>query len=147
MPTLFNNQTQAELLKRVGQLSAASPRQWGKMNISQMLKHLDAAFSIPLNPEHAPKEVLYYVMANPFSRWLMFEVMPWPHGLPAPLVLQVKDDPDFESAKKDLLDSINKFLVAGEFPGAHPVFGKMDKSDWGKLMGTHLDHHLRQFGV
>jgi hypothetical protein len=147
MPTLFEKQTQDEMIKRIGRLTADSHRQWGKMSASQMLKHLDAAFSIPLKKEHAPKEALYYLMANPVSRWLMFEVIPWPHGLPAPHELQVKDDPDYESAKKNFLVSINKFLTADAYPGAHPVFGKMDKSEWGKLMGAHLDHHLRQFGV
>ena len=148
MPTLFDKPTQDEMLARVSKLSATSQRQWGKMNVSQMMKHMSKAFALPVTKEHPEKESLYYLMANPVSRWLMFDVLPWPHGLlPAPAAIRVKEDPDFEYSKAEFLSSINKFLSATEFPGSHPVFGSMDKENWGKLMSTHLDHHLRQFGV
>ncbi len=147
MLSIFDKSTQDKLLARVEKLSPASQRQWGKMNVSQMMKHLTHAFTVPLNPKHGPKENIYYVMANPVSRWLMFDVIPWPHSMPAPHVLLVKDDPEYEQAKTDFVQSMQTFLSAGSFPGSHPVFGEMDKNNWGKLMATHLDHHLRQFNV
>lgn len=148
MSTLFDQPVKDKMFERVNKLSAASPRKWGKMNASQMLKHMSAAFALPVSKEHPKKESIYYLMANPVSRWLMFDVIPWPHAmLPSPEAILVKDDPDFESARAGFMAAINNFLTAPEFPGSHPVFGSMDKTNWGKLMTVHLDHHLRQFGV
>lgn len=31
--------------------------------------------------------------------------------------------------------------------GETPVFGALDRHEWGVLAHKHFDHHLRQFGV
>jgi hypothetical protein len=28
----------------------------------------------------------------------------------------------------------------------HPLFGELNKEEWGIILAKHLDHHLRQFG-
>ena len=79
MPTLFDKTVQDEMFIRVDKLSATSQRKWGKMSVSQMLKHMSNAFSVPVSNLQLPKEPLYYIAANPFGRWLMIRAMTkWP---------------------------------------------------------------------
>ncbi|HRH56877.1 MAG TPA: DUF1569 domain-containing protein [Chitinophagales bacterium] len=147
--TLFDKNVQDVMLARINKLSTTSQRKWGKMSVSQMLKHMTTAFAVPINKIQVPKDTLYYLSANPFARWMMIKVMTkWPKNLlPAPASFKVKDDPDFDNAKQELLTAFNEFIHADKFDGCHPVFGVMDKELWGDAMAIHLNHHLEQFGV
>ena len=144
MPTLFDKTTQDEMLARVSKLSATSQRKWGKMSVSQMLKHMSVAFAVPIHKIEVPKDALYYFSANPFSRWLLIRaITKWPKSmLPAPESFRVKDDPDFEATKKELVTNINDFVNASDFSGRHSVFGVMSKELWGYAMNIHLNHNL-----
>lgn len=39
MKTIFDNSTRDELITRIHSLNENSPSQWGKMTVSQMMKH------------------------------------------------------------------------------------------------------------
>jgi hypothetical protein len=56
---------------------------------------------------------------------------------------------NFDNDRKLLISAIKNF--ENQYPAdkrvVHPSFGKMDKSQWGRLIYIHLDHHLKQFGV
>ncbi len=148
MPTLFDKSTQEKMLARVNKLTASSTRKWGKMSVSQMLKHMTIAFSVPINKIQLPKDKLYYLSANPLARWMMIKaITKWPKNLVTAETFKVKDDPEFEVAKKEFLAAFNEFINATRFDGSHPVFGVMDKELWGNAMAIHLNHHLEQFGV
>jgi hypothetical protein len=147
--TLFDKNVQEVMLARINKLSSSSQRKWGKMSVSQMLKHMSTAFAVPINKVQVPKDTLYFLSANPFARWMMIRVITkWPKNmLPAPESFKVKDDPDFELTKKEFLQNYNDFVNATNFNGVHPVFGAMSKELWGEAMAIHLNHHLEQFGV
>ena len=51
--------------------------------------------------------------------------------------------------KQALLDVMSRFAGApADQPLApSPVFGRLSRRGWGRLMWRHLDHHLRQFGL
>lgn len=146
--TLFDKQTQDIFFARIDKLTASTPRKWGKMSVSQMLKHMSIAFAVPINKIQLPKDKLYYLSANPLARWLLIKALTkWPKNLVTAESFKVKNDPDFEATKKELLANLNEFLQASAFDGRHPVFGVMDKELWGQAMAIHLNHHLEQFGV
>ncbi len=148
MKTLFDPATQVIQLGRLNLLTAASSRLWGKMSVSQMFKHLTKAFLVPTGKLKLPKDKLFYIAANPISRWLMIEVAPkWPKNMATVDAFIIKEDPDFETAKQELLSAMEGFLKASSFHGSHPAFGVMSKELWGKAMFMHLDHHLKQFNV
>ncbi len=148
MPTLFDKKSQEEMLQRVNQLSSTSVRKWGKMTVSQMLKHLEIAFSVPINKVQLPKDKLYYLAANPIARFFMIKISSkWPKNMATVEEFKIKDDPDFEMTKQSFLAIYNSFLQSNDFSGCHPAFGVMDKEMWGIAMYTHLNHHLEQFGV
>jgi hypothetical protein len=147
MKSLFDNQTQIEIFERIDKLNANSQRIWGTMNVSQMLKHMTIAFSVPIGKLNFPKDKLYYLSANPIARKLMIDIMPWPKNMVTAKDFIVKEDPDFEQSKKETIAVVQEFIKSTNFSGSHPVFGVMDRDTWGKAMYKHFDHHLNQFGV
>ena len=80
-------------------------------------------------------------------------VLPWPKGAPtAPEFLPgtgMTTPTDFERDKAALVDVLRQFSereVTSSFSPS-PVFGRLSRRAWGRLMWRHLDYHLHQFGV
>jgi Protein of unknown function (DUF1569) len=80
-------------------------------------------------------------------------IMPWPKGAPTtPRFLPgtgMTPSSAFEADKQALLAVLRRF---GETSpdrafAPNPVFGRLSRRGWGRLMWRHLDHHLRQFGL
>lgn len=146
--TLFDKPTQDTFLKRIEKLSATSQRKWGTMSVSQMLKHLSIAFSVPTGKLILPKDKLFYLVANPIARYLMIKVMTkWPKNMTTVDAFKVKEDPEFVASKVEFMNNLYDFLKANHLDGSHPAFGVMSKELWGQAMAIHLNHHLEQFGV
>ncbi len=146
---LFDSKTHTEIIDRINQLSEQSERQWGKMNVSQMLAHCKEAFKVPLNNKPIPRMFIGRIFG-----WLakakLHNENPWAKNLPTAPNFIIKDERNFEKEKTELLELINQFYAVGpdgvgNFP--HPFFGKLTKEQWEKSMWKHLDHHLKQFGV
>ena len=47
MNTLYNRQDLDGIINRLNQLTPASERKWGKMNVSQMLAHCNKSMVLP----------------------------------------------------------------------------------------------------
>lgn len=77
--------------------------------------------------------------------------IPWSKNLPTTptMVNTGKDGIDFETEKAALQATIAHFahLSADAALAGHPIFGAMNKDEWGRIIYKHLDHHLKQFGV
>jgi hypothetical protein len=146
---LFDKEACQEMLERLDQLTPATERKWGKMNVSQMLAHCKEAFKVPLSEKPLPK-MFPLILIGPLFKKKLFDNIRWKQGLPTAPNFKIKDERNFESEKEELLKLVNQFYTrgpkgAGLYP--HPVFGKFTPEQWGKAMWKHLDHHLRQFGV
>ncbi|MGN6183348.1 MAG: DUF1569 domain-containing protein [Thermoanaerobaculia bacterium] len=145
MKSFFDVDVRAELLDRVDKVNADSPRQWGKMNVEQMLTHLVQAMRMATGelPVKSKKLPIRY----PPLRQLVVYVLPWPKGSPTAEELLPSSTASIEMSKKELARLANEFVNhKGAWP-EHPAFGKLSRNGWGVLVRRHLDHHLRQFGV
>ena len=149
MKSLFDTDTYNEVITRINNLTPESQRQWGKMEIAQMLAHLQAAFKVPLSNKPMPRMFIGRVLG-----WMMKSKLhndkPWSKGLPTAPDFIIKDQRNFETEKKNIIEMIDTFYHSGpdkigNFP--HPFFGTFTKEQWGKAMYKHLDHHLQQFNV
>lgn len=146
---LFEQKPYETIIERLEQLTASSQRVWGKMTVSQMLAHCKEAFKVPLSEKPLPK-LFPISLIGPFFKKKLFDDTVWKHGLPTAPSFIIKDERNFEKEKKELLELVNHFYIAGPSRVGlhpHPVFGKFTPEQWGKAMWKHLDHHLRQFGV
>lgn len=150
MPYLTQHTTK-DLIARVNRLTAGSQRKWGKMNVMQMLAHCTAAVKIAF-AEEAPVKTMSEPIAA-FARWMFIDLLPFPKGgvptaeeLDATKKLVVTDD--FKYEKQSLIEQIERLTNTADdyYFKPHPVFGRMNRKKWGKLIYKHVDHHLRQFG-
>ena len=149
MKNLFDSDTYSEISQRINSLSPESGRQWGKMNVAQMLAHCKEAFKVPLSDKKMPRMLIGILIGWAFKKKLYNED-PWKKNLPTAPDFIIKDERDFEEEKQELSGMISQFHNGGPekvglFP--HPMFGTLTTEQWGKSMYKHLDHHLKQFGV
>lgn len=149
MKNLFDPQVFNEINGRIGLLTPQTQRQWGKMDVAQMLAHCKEAFKVPLSPEPLPR-----MFVGRLIGWLMkaklYNDSPWAKNLPTAPNFLIKDSRNFETEKKQLLELVRTFHHAGpdgisKYP--HPFFGSFTPEQWGMSMYKHIDHHLQQFGV
>ncbi len=149
MDSLLNNSVHAMVVDRINSLSLHSERQWGKMEVAQMLAHCCEAFKVPLS-EQPLKLTLIGRMVGWAFKSKLYDDTPWRQGLPTAPNFIIKDKRIFDSEKERLMGYVHQFHSSnehriGNYP--HPIFGTFTKDQWGQAMYKHLDHHLRQFGV
>ncbi len=149
MKNLFDKQACEEIVNRVNKLSANSQRQWGKMDVAQMLAHCKEAFKVPLSETQLKRNFIGLLLGWMFKDKLHNDI-PWKQNLPTAPQFIIKDNRHFEKEKSELILLINKFHAGN--PSAiekivHPMFGKFTGEQWGRAMYKHLDHHLIQFGA
>lgn len=149
MKNLFDKEVYEEIISRLNLLKSQSQRQWGKMDVAQMLAHCKEAFKVPLSDKPLKRTFIGFLLGGMIKHKLHND-SPWKQNLPTAPQFIIKDSRNFEKEKNELLLLINKFHTGN--PAAiekivHPMFGKFTGEQWGKAMYKHLDHHLTQFGV
>jgi Protein of unknown function (DUF1569) len=139
-----------EILRRIGSLTAADQRRWGKMTAHQALCHLSDAFRVALGEKSAsPASGIFQ---RTIMKWVaLWGPFHWPHGVPTrPETEQGKGGTppvEFERDRGELLAIVPRFCDQGPNPSvAHHLFGRLDRKEWMRWGYLHTDHHLRQFG-
>lgn len=135
---------------RIQSLTENSPRQWGRMNINEILLHCIEALRAILG-EVEVKDQSNFLMRTIGKRFVLSGIK-FPRNTPTSPQL-IKSASNFtageiEQNKATLLTYLDKLKNASEAQiKPHPAFGKMTKEQYGTMVYKHLDHHLRQFGV
>ena len=144
---LFDPAVRQEIIARINKLTPQTKQLWGKMNVSQMLAHIQMPILIAYGT-HQPKGSFLLRLIGPLFKSKLWDEKPYKQSLPTdPTFVMTGSEKEFEKEKAAVLDLLNKFnneTVVGE---QHPVFGKLTKENWSKATWKHLDHHLKQFGV
>ncbi len=149
MKSLFDKETYEEISKRLNAITPSSQRQWGKMDVAQMLAHCKVAFLVPLS-EHKMKRSVLGLLVGWMIKKKLYNDEPWKKNLPTAPEFRMAGHKEFEKEKAGLAGLIDTFYTrgkgnVGKFP--HPMFGSYTQDQWGQAMYKHLDHHFRQFGV
>jgi hypothetical protein len=148
MMDLFDNRTAADILQRVDRLAASAPRQWGKMDVAQMLAHCSATLEVATGQRFPPRTFLGRIL-GPLFRASYVGPKPLGKNSPTDKSFIVADRRDFITEKDRLKKLISRFAEGGEegcTRHPHAFFGKLTAQEWSHAMHKHLDHHLRQFG-
>ncbi len=144
---LFEPAVKQEIVARINKLSPQSQRQWGKMNVAQMMAHVQVPMGVALGTNTVRANWLMK-MILPFFKRQLYNESEWKHGLPTDKTfVMLGMEKDFTAEKISLLEKINRFSEQNMVSEKHPVFGKLTKEQWSQATWKHLDHHLRQFGV
>ena len=146
----FTEAKHDEFRNRVLRITPANPRQWGTMNVSQMLHHLNLACGGSLGFYTLPDES-YFVSRTVF-RWILVDWFPeQPVGLRLPKGFKIPHAAEFgfDFEKQQLLKIVHAAGLARSPDdwGPHPMFGAMTVAEWGKLLQIHIDYHLKQFAA
>jgi hypothetical protein len=147
--SMFDKAAFENIIERLENLKADSPRQWGKMTPAQMLKHCLEAYKVPMSSKVFTQSFLGRLVSWMFKSQL-YNDKPYKQNLPTAPNFIVKYERDFEKEKAEMLSIARAFHERGATgigDKVHPLFGKFTAEQWGRSMWKHLDHHLRQFGV
>jgi len=150
MKNLFETAAANEITDRMAHLRPDSARQWGKMNVAQMLAHCSAAIGMAEGKVTPPRILLGRLLGPLAKKSLIVNGEPMRRNAMTEKSLLVTDEREFMVERQRLRESIDSFASGG--PGMctkHPhfFFGPLTPVEWAVLMYQHLDHHLRQFGV
>ena len=144
---LFDTNVKQDIISRLNKLKPQSQQVWGKMNVAQMLAHLQVPMGVALGT-HTVKGNWLMKLILPFFKKNLYDEKPWKRGLPTDKTfVMTGQSKDFEKEKNTLLDMLHRFTETNMVNEKHPVFGKLTKEQWSKATWKHIDHHLQQFGV
>jgi len=149
MKNLFEQQTVDEVVSRIDKLQPTSQRQWGKMDVAQMLAHCSITMDIASGRLNLPRILLGRIIA-PFFKSIYTNDRPFKKNGPTGKELVVVNQRDFAREQEQLKLKIQQFCAGGEARCTrhpHPFFGSLTPQAWSRGMYKHLDHHLRQFDV
>src|SRR3972149_1263730 len=142
MKSLFIQPDNAEIVQRINRLAADSKREWGKMNVGQMLAHAQAPLRVSLG-EMKLKRSLIGLLVGPFAKKKLSAEGPWEKDMPTDKHFVIGEQRDFEEEKKKLVTLVQRFAQSGAggiVNDTHPFFGTLTTNEWDRLMWNHLDH-------
>lgn len=149
MNNIFDQATVANINSRLEKLQPDSKALWGKMNVAQMLSHIQVPMEVALGDKKL-KRTLIGLLFGRIAREKLFTEKPFPENLPTDPSFIRKGEHNFGEEKQKVTLLINRFVSGGESGLSqlpHPFFGKLTATEWGTSLWKHLDHHLRQFSV
>ena len=149
MVSLSTEAGHRQIIGRIENLSASSQPLWGKMNVAQMLAHVQAPLEVSMGNMQL-KPIFFMTLLGGMIRKGLLSDKPVKQNNPTAPQLRITDARDFVQEKEKLLRILDNYIErskAGSLEERHPYFGKLNTDEWGRMQGKHLDHHLKQFGV
>ncbi len=149
MESIYDQATLREFTKRINSLTPAAQRQWGKMDVAQMLAHASIPLEVALG-ERPGQKTLMGMLIGPFVKKIVTGEKPFKQSMPTNPDFVITDARNFEVEKQRLKNVLTRFSEAGAATlegRAHPFFGRLTAQEWSNSVVKHVDHHLRQFGA
>jgi hypothetical protein len=149
MKNLFQPDAVSDVISRIDILTPTTQRQWGKMDVSQMMAHCGTTMDMACGELNLPRLWIGRLL-GPLVRSQFTNDRPFSKNGPTDKKLKITDARDFDREKEHLEQRIRQFHAAGPAgctTHPHPFFGSITPQEWATGMYKHLDHHLRQFGV
>lgn len=150
MNNLFNQKDTAGILVRIEKLKPDASRQWGKMNVSQMLAHCSASLETAMGLTYSKRVGFVARIFGKLLKSKFFGEKPFPRNSATDPTYIIAGSPDFEAAKAKVLHQVKAFSEAGPegcSKHTHAFFGKLTPEEWAIMQWKHFDHHLRQFSA
>ncbi len=144
MKSIFDKTTRDELIERINSLNENSTAQWGKMNVSQMMKHCSQWDEMALGKTKYKQSFLGKLVGR-FALKDMMKDEPVKKNLPTVPSFVIKEQVNFSEEKMKWLKLIDEYGNYSENGFTHPFFGALTKEQAGCMEYKHADHHLRQF--
>lgn len=147
---IFDASVTEEQIRRIEALTPATRPLWGKMDVAQMLAHVNVSYEMVYEDKHRrPGALLRWVLRTFVKQGVVGE-KPYPRGAMTAPAFRIADARDFDAEKARLIAYLRRTqeLGGGHFDGREShSFGPLTRAEWSTLFHKHLDHHLTQFGV
>jgi hypothetical protein len=150
MKNLFDTATMQEVNGRIAQLKPDATRQWGTMDVSQVMAHCSIGFETAMGVEKPPRVLIGRILGPLVKPFALGDDKPMKKNSPTAPIFIVKDGRDFQTEQVKLISLVERFKADGSkgcTDHPHAFFGRLTPDQWAILMYKHVDHHLRQFGV
>jgi len=118
------------------------------MDVTGMLQHLRLAAQMALGELSLPSANKRAFQMFPLKHLALY-VIPFPKGAPTAGGLKPDASSAFEEERAALLELLARIGIGpreGDGP-EHPLFGPLNRREWGVVTYKHTDHHLKQFGA
>lgn len=146
MNSIFDKTNYEELVNRISKLNSSSTPVWGKMNVGEMLHHLNLAMEAPLGKIKTNGKPNFFMK---IFKSVLYNDKVFGKGDPTPKDFKVQGNYSFASEKEKCFSNLKEIFskgVRGEYQ-PHVFFGKITNEQWGMHFYKHTDHHLKQFGT
>jgi Protein of unknown function (DUF1569) len=147
MKSVFDKNNYDELNNRLQKLAVSSTPLWGKMNIGQMLHHLNRTMEAPLGKYQGKGKPVFLMR---LFKSVLYNDRPFGKGSPTAKDFKISGGSyDFETEKEKAVSNLKEIFDKGAEGNylPHLFFGKLTNQQWGMHFYKHADHHLKQFGV
>src|SRR5437868_3875536 len=132
LKNIFDASVKEEIIARINKLTPQTQPQWGKMNVSQMLAHLQVPMGVATG-KHKLKRTLFGRIVGPLAKSILYNEKPFKHDLPTDRsFVMLGQEKDFEKEKQHLISLVNDFSEQTMVDEPHPFFGKLTKEQWSK---------------
>ncbi len=145
MKTIFDKTTRDVLINRINTLNENSKAQWGKMTISQMMKHCAMWEEMAQGKKKYKRSFIGRVFGKMVLKNVLKDASPLKHNTPTIPELKVTENGNVSSERLKWISLIEEYAHFSNPDFIHVFFGKITKEQIGYLAYKHIDHHLRQF--
>ena len=146
----FDPKTTEKTFERLEKLNYMSKPQWGKMNVAQMLAHLNVTYDLTYGKTVAHHSFFAKLMMKMFVKGIVTSDKPYPKNSRTGADFIISNERDFEKEKSIFIDYVKQTESKGAayFEGReNPAFGILTSKEWSNQFYKHIDHHFTQFGV
>ncbi len=146
----FDPKTTETVFARLEKLNYMSKPQWGKMNVAQMLAHLNVTYDLAYDRVQSPANFFTKILLKLLVKPLVTNDKPYKKNSHTAPVFIITNERDFEKEKSTFIDNVKKTEANGVafFEGKiSSSFGPMTAKEWSTQFYKHIDHHFTQFGV
>ncbi len=152
MTDYFKPRERDILFRRIEGITPDMRSRDGRVTGHQLLGHLNNSLReiCGLQKPKRPSNIF----ERTIGKWLVFYLIPWPESPPKTasqlsefvgrvnLASFANDHETFVSLLKTF-----EYQSGNQSLEPHPIFGRLTKEEWGKVMFLHLDYHLTMFDI
>ena len=151
MKNIFDKEIAEEVINRVKALNTNQKAIWGKMDVAQMMAHLNIQYQAMYENDKfkKPNFIQRFFMIK-FLKPIVTGSKPFKKNSRTAPYFVVNSNKNFEEEKLKLIDNITKTQKNGVsvlLSRETKAFGKLTAEQWNNMLYKHIDHHLKQFGV
>jgi hypothetical protein len=144
MKSIFDQSTRDELKERIQALNENNKAQWGKMNITQMMRHCTKWDEMALGKTKYKQAFIGKLFGKIALKDILKEG-PMKKNLPTVPSFKVNEPVNLYEEKTKWLRLLGEYEHYSGNGFMHPFFGMLTKEQMGWMAYKHVDHHLKQF--